>query len=129
MKKMMNTAMAAMIMMALAIAMPAKADNRGHVVDNGRRGHAVVIDNHRKDAHFDKKDHKPGHVDKKHAYRPDMKTCKIKVGHRDNPKRVEAKALRISGVVDARMNPRTRELTVRYDANKTTARHIRRVIA
>jgi hypothetical protein len=129
MKKMMNKAMAAMIMMALAIAMPAKADNRGHVVDNGRRDHAVVVDNHRKNAHFDKKDHKPGHVDKKHAYRPDMKTCKIKVGHRDNPKRVEAKALRISGVVDARMNPRTRELTVRYDANKTTARHIRRVIA
>ena len=129
MKKMMNKAMVAMMMMAIAFAMPAKADNRGHVVDNGRRDHAVVVDNHRKDAHFDKKDHKPGHVDKKHAYRPDMKTCKIKVGHRDNPKRVEAKALRISGVVDARMNPRTRELTVRYDANKTTARHIRRVIA
>ena len=129
MKKMMNKAMAAMMMMAIAFAMPAKADNRGRIVDNGRRNHAVVVDNHRKDAHFDKKDHKPGHIDKKHAYRPDMKTCSIRVGHRDNPKRVEAKALRISGVVDARMNPRTRELTVRYDANKTTARHIRRVIA
>ena len=129
MKKMMNKAMAAMMILALAIVMPAKADKRGHVVDNGRRDHAIVVDNHRKDAHFDKKDNKPGYVDKKHAYRPDMKTCKIKVGHRDNPKRVEAKALRISGVVAVHMNPHTRELTVRYDANRTTARHIRRVIA
>ena len=63
MKKMMNKAMAAMMMMALAMAMPAKADNRGHVVDNGRRNHVVVVDNHKKDAHFDKKDHKPGHID------------------------------------------------------------------
>ena len=129
MKKMMNKAMAAMIMMALAIAMPAKADNRGHVVDNGRRDHAVVVDNHRKDAHFDKKDHKPGHVDKKHAYRPDMKTCTIKVIHRDSHKRLVAKAEHINGVKDANWNPRTRELTVLYDANKTTSRYIKRVLA
>lgn len=129
MKKMMNKAMAAMMMMAIALAMPAKADNRSHVANSGRRDHAVVVDKNRKDAHFDKKDHKPGHVDKKHAYRPDMKTCKIKVGRHENPRRIEARAKRISGVMEARMNSRTRELTVRYDANKTTARHIRRVIA
>lgn len=128
MKKMMNKAMAAMIMV-LAMAMPAKADNRGHVVDNGRRNHAVVVDNHKKDAHFDKKDHKPGHIDMKHAYRPDMKTCSIRVGHRDNPKRIEAKARRISGVKDAHWKSRTREVVVSYDANKTSARYIKRIVA
>lgn len=128
MKKMMNKAMAAM-MMVLAMAMPAKANNRGHVVDNGRRNHAVVVDNHRKDAHFDKKDHKPGHVDKKHAYRPDMKTCSIKVGHRDSHKRIVAKAERINGVKDAHWNARTREVIVSYDANKTSARYIKRIVA
>ena len=129
MKKMMNKAMAAMMMMALAMAMPAKADNRGHVVDNGRRDHAVVVDNHKKDAHFDKKNHKPGHIDMKHAYRPDMKTCSIRVGHRDNPKRIEAKARRINGVKDAHWNARTREVVVSYDANKTSARYIKRIVA
>ena len=129
MKKMMNKAMAAMMMMALAMAMPAKADNRGHVIDNGRRNHVVVVDNHKKDAHFDKKDHKPGHIDMKHAYRPDMKTCSIRVGHRDNPKRIEAKARRINGVKDAHWNARTREVVVSYDANKTSARYIKRIVA
>ena len=129
MKKMMNKAMVAMMMMALAMAMPAKADNRGHVVDNGRRNHVVVVDNHKKDAHFDKKDHKPGHIDNKHAYRPNMKTCTIKVGHRDSNKRIVAKAERIKGVKDANWNPRTRVLTVLYDANMTTAHYIKRVLA
>lgn len=129
MKKIMNKAMAAMMMMAIAFAMPAKADNRNHVVNSGRRNHVVVVDNHRKDAHFDKKDHKPGHVDKKHAYRPDMKTCTIKVIHRDSHKRLVAKAEHINGVKDANWNPRTRELTVLYDANKTTSRYIKRVLA
>lgn len=129
MKKMMNKAMAAMMMMALAMAMPAKADNRGHVVDNGRRNHVVIVDNHKKDAHFDKKNHKPGHIDMKHAYRPDMKTCSIRVGHRDNPKRIEAKARRINGVKDAHWNARTREVVVSYDANKTSARYIKRIVA
>ena len=126
---MMNKVIAAMIMMAIAFAMPAKADNKNHVVNSGRRDHAVVVDNHKRDAHIDKKTHKPGHVDKKHAYRPDMKTCTIKVIHRDSHKRLVAKAEHINGVKDANWNPRTRELTVLYDANKTTSRYIKRVLA
>ncbi len=129
MKKMMNKVIAAMIMMAIAFAMPAKADNRNHVVNSGRRDHAVVVDNHKKDAHIDKKAHKPGHIDKKHAYRPDMKTCTIRVIHRDSHKRLVAKAEHINGVKDAHWNARTREVVVCYDANKTTARYIRRVLA
>lgn len=128
MKKMMNNALVAMIMV-LAMAMPAKADNRGHVVNSGRRDHVAVVDNHKKDAHFDKKNHKPGRIDKKHAYRPDMKTCSIRVGHRDNPRRIEAKALRVNGVKDAHWNARTREVIVSYDANRTSAHYIKRVIA
>ena len=128
MKNMMNNALVAMIM-ALAIAMPAKANNRNHVVNSGRRDHVAVVDNNKKDAHFDKKDHKPGYINYKHAYRPDMKTCSIKVGHRDNPRRVEANVRRISGVKDARWNARTREVIVSYDANKTSARHIKRMLA
>ena len=127
MKKMMNKMMAAM-MMAIIFAMPAMANNKKNV-ESGRRDHAALVDNHKKDAHFDKKDHKPGHIDMKHAYRPDMKTCSIKVGHRDNPKRIEAKARRISGVKDAHWNARTREVVVSYDANRTSARHIKRVLA
>lgn len=127
MKKMMNRAMAAMIM-ALTMAMPAKADNRGHVVDNGRRDHAVVVNNNKKDAHLDKKNHKPGHIDKKHAYRPDMKTCKIKVGRHDSHKKIVAKAERINGVKDAHWDARAREVIVSYDANKTSARYIKRVL-
>ena len=128
MKKMMNKVIAAMIMMAIAFAMPAKADNKNHVVNSGRRDHAVVVDNHKKDAHFDKKDHKPGHIDNRHAYRPDMKTCKIKVGRHDSHKKIVAKAERINGVKDAHWDARAREVIVSYDANKTSARYIKRVL-
>ena len=58
-----------------------------------------------------------------------MKTCSIRVGHRDNPKRIEAKARRINGVKDAHWNARTREVVVSYDANKTSARYIKRIVA
>ena len=128
MKKMMNKAIAAMIMMAIAFAMPAKADN-GYYVNSGRRDHSAVVDNHKKDAHFDKKDHKPGHIDNKHAYRPDMKTCSIKVGHHHSHHKIVEKAKRINGVKDANWNPRTRELIVLYDAKKTSSRYIKRVLA
>lgn len=125
---MMNKAMAAMMMMAIAFAMPAKADNRNHVVNNGRRNHVVVVNNNKKDAHFDKKNHKPCHIDNKHACRPDMKTCKIKVGRHNSHKKIVAKAERINGVKDAHWNASTREVIVSYDANKTSARYIKRVL-
>ena len=35
----------------------------------------------------------------------------------------------MKGVMDTNWNPRTRELTVRYDANKTSARNIKHFVA
>ena len=40
-----------------------------------------------------------------------------------------AKAERIDGVLGAFWNPRTYEMTVRYDARVTTARHIMHLVA
>ena len=40
-----------------------------------------------------------------------------------------AKAERIHGVIGAYWNPRTHEMTVRYDARVTSARHIMHLVA
>ena len=66
---------------------------------------------------------------KKNAYRPDVKTNTIKVSHHDSYKKVVAKVENMKGVMDTNWNPRTRELTVRYDANKTSARNIKHIVA
>ena len=47
------------------------------------------------------------------------------VGCHDSHKKVVAKVENMKGVMDTNWNPRTRELTVRYDANKTSARNIK----
>ena len=102
------------------------------------RGRAVVVNNDKKASHFDKVDKKTtvstsrsSHFDthKTHAYRPDVKTCTIKVSRHDSHKKVVAKVENMKGVMDTNWNPRTRELTVRYDANKTSARNIKHFMA
>ena len=82
-------------------------------------------------SHFDKKvDKKTAHFDAhKHAYRPDVKTCTFNVSRHDSHKKVVAKVEDMKGVMDTNWNPRTRELTVRYDANKTSARSIKHFVA
>ena len=40
-----------------------------------------------------------------------------------------AKAERIHGVIGAYWNPRTHEMTIRYDARVTSARHIMHLVA
>jgi hypothetical protein len=40
-----------------------------------------------------------------------------------------ARADRMKGVIDTKWNPRTRELTIIYDAKVTSARHIRHFMA
>ena len=109
--KKMNKMIAVMMMMAITITMPAMAGNKSG-------------------SHFDKVEKALSHkaVNKFHAYRPDVKTCTFKVSRYDSYKKVMAKAERINGVMDAKWNARTREVTVRYDANKTSARHIRRSV-
>ena len=123
--KKMNKVIAAMMMMSITFAMPAMAGNKKN--NNGKNDKVVVVNNDKKGSHFDKVDKKTSHFDahKTHAYRPDVKTCTFKVSRHDSHKKVVAKVENMKGVMDTNWNPRTRELTVRYDANKTSARTIK----
>ena len=134
--KTMNKVIAAMMLMAITTAMPAMAGNKNH--NNGKNDKAVVVNNHKSESHFDKVDKALSHHDahKPHAYRPDVKTCTIKVSRHDSHKtkvstirQVVAKVENMKGVMDTKWNPRTRELTVCYDANKTSARNIKHFVA
>ncbi|MBO7116699.1 MAG: hypothetical protein J6V87_06590 [Prevotella sp.] len=80
---------------------------------------------------FGKADKRTSHFDahKSHAYRPDVKTCTFRVSHHDSHKRIVAKVEHMKGVMDTKWNPRTRELTVIYDAKVTSVRHIRHFMA
>jgi hypothetical protein len=128
--KKMNKVIAAMMMMAITFAMPAMAGNKKSN-NHGKNDKVVVVNNDKKATHFDKVDKKTSHFDthKTDAYRPDVKTCTIKVSRHDSHKKVVAKVENMKGVMDTNWNPRTRELTVRYDANKTSARNIKHLMA
>ena len=127
--KRMNKMIAAM-MMAITTAMPAMAGNKNHT-NNDKKGKVVAVNNHKSDSHFDKVDKKTAHFDvhKKNAYRPDMKSYTFKVSRHDSHKKVVAKVENMKGVKEAKWNPRTRELTVIYDAKVTSARHIMHSVA
>ena len=132
-----NKVIAIMMMMSITFAMPAMAGNKKN--NNGKNDKVVVVvNNDKKASHFDKADKKTtvstsrsSHFDanKTHAYRPDVKTCTIKVSRHDSHKKVVAKVENIKGVMDTNWNPRTRELTVSYDANKTSAHNIKHFVA
>jgi len=142
--KSMNLVIAAM-MMAITTAMPAMAGNKNHT--NNKKGNVVTV-NHKttvstsrptvstsrptvssnrptvstnRTTHFD--------AHKKNAYRPEVKTCTFKVSRHDSHKKVVAKTEHMKGVMDTKWNPRTRELTVIYDAKITSARHILHFVA
>ena len=133
--KTMNKVIALIMMMAITIAMPAMAGN-GKKNLNGNKNKVVVVTNGRRDVHGPKADMRDPHAPKadmrgprfdaprKPIYRPDVRTCVIKLGRHDSHKKVVAKAEHMKGVMDAKWNPRTREVIVRYDANVTSARHI-----
>ena len=123
--KKMNKVIAAMMMMSITFAMPAMAGNKSN--NHGKNDKVVVVNNDKKGSHFDKVDKKTSHFDahKTHAYRPDVTTCTFKVSRHDSHTKVVAKVENMKGVMDTNWNPRTRELTVRYDANKTSARTIK----
>ena len=127
--KTMNKVMAAMMMMALTTTMPAMAGNKNP--RNDRNDKAVVVNNHRNDSHFDKVDRALSHDNyhKGNIYRPEVKTCTFKVGRHENYRKLIAKAENMKGVIDAKWNPRTREVIVRYDAKVTSARNIRHFMA
>ncbi len=136
--KKMNKVIAIMMMMSITFAMPAMAGNKTTVSTSRQPNNhskndkvVVVVNNDKKASHFDKADKKTSHFDahKTHAYRPDVKTTTIKVSRHDSHKKVVAKVENMKGVMDTNWNPRTRELTVRYDANKTSARYIKYFMA
>ena len=128
--KTMNKVIAAMMMMAITTAMPAMAGNKKHT-NHGKNTTVVVVTNDKKVSHFDKMNNRTSHFDayKKHAYRPDVKTCTFMVSRHDSHKKVVAKAEHMKGVMDTKWNPRSREVTVIYDAKVTSARHIRHFMA
>ena len=125
--KKINKVIAAMMMMAITTAMPAMAGNKHH---NDKKTTVVVVTNDKKASHFDKVDKRTSHFDAhKHAYRPDVKTCTFRVSRHDSHRKVVAKVEHMKGVMDTKWNPRTREVTVIYDAKVTSARHIRHFMA
>ena len=117
-----------MMMMAITTAMPAMAGNKNH---NDKKDKVVAVNYGKKESHFDKVDKKTTHFDahKKNTYRPDIKTYTFKVSRHDSHKKVVAKVENMKGVKEAKWNPRTREVTVIYDANKTSARNIKHFMA
>ena len=133
MKTMMNKVIAAMMMMALTTTMPAMAGNKNNPRNdrNDKKTTVVVVNNDRGGSHFDKVDKTLSHntYHKGHAYRPDVKTCTFKVSRHENYKKVVAKAENMKGVIDAKWNPRTREVTVTYDGKITSARNIKHFMA
>ena len=128
--KTMNKVIAAMMMMAITTTMPAMAGNKHHNDRNDRKTTVVVVTNDKKASHFDNVDKRTSHFDAhKHAYRPDVKTCTFRVSRHDSHKKVVAKVEHMKGVMDTKWNPRTREVTVIYDAKVTSARNIKHFVA
>ena len=128
--KKMNKVIVAMMTMAITTAMPAMAGNKKHN-NHDKNTTVVVVTNDKKASHFDKVDKRTSHFDahKKHAYRPDVKTCTFRVSRHDSHRKVVAKVEHMKGVMDTKWNPRTREVTVIYDAKVTSARHIKHFMA
>ena len=120
MKKM----IAAMMMMAMTAAMPAMAGNK-HFDKHDKK--ATVVNHDKKAGHYDKRT--ATHFDTRHADRPDIKIYKYHLSRHDSPRAAIARAERINGVKEAKYNPRTREITILYDAHRTTLRHIKHTMA
>ena len=124
--KMMNKVIAVAMMMAITTSMPAMAGNKKH--NSGKNNNVVVVD--KKASHFDMVAKKATHFSAhKHVYRPDVKACTFRVSRIDSHRKVVAKAEHMKGVMNTKWIPRTRELTVIYDARVTSARHIMHLVA
>ena len=113
-----NKVIAMMMMLTITSVTPAMAG--GWRTSNVDRG----------DSHFDKVDRAVHHKHiGKHVYRPDVKACTFKVSRHESHLRAAAKVERMKGVINTQWNPRTRQLTVIYDARMTSPRHIRHFMA
>ena len=64
-----------------------------------------------------------------YAYRADIKTVTFKVNKKAaHHKNVEAIAMAVRGMKDAKYNRRSGNISVKYDANKTSARSIKHAV-
>ena len=124
-----NKVIAVAMMMAVIFAMPAMAGNKkNHNRKNDKV--VVVINKDKKVLHFDRADKRTSRfAAHKHVYRPDVKACTFKVSRHDSHMKAVAKAEHMKGVMNTKWNPRTHEMTVRYDARVTSARHIMHLVA
>ena len=114
--------MIAAMMMAMTVAIPAMAGNKHFGKNDKKAGHY-----NKRTAHLDKRT--ATHFDTRHAARPDIKICTFRLGRHDSPRAAIARAERINGVKEAKYNPRTRELTIIYDAHRTSILHIKHAVA
>lgn len=119
-----------MMMMTITFAMPAMAGNK-KPNNHGKNDKVVVVYNDKKGSHFDKVDKNTSHFDnhRHHAYRPDVKACTFKLSRHDSHRKYVAKVERMEGVMDTKWDPRTREVTVIYDAKVTSPHHIMHFVA
>ena len=120
----MKRMIAAMMMMAMTAAMPAMAGNN-HFGKPDKK--ATVVNHDKKAGHYDKRN--TTHFGKHHAARPDLKTYKLRLSRYDSPRAAIERAERINGVKEAKYNPRTHELSILYDAHRTTKNHIKHIMA
>lgn len=120
----MKKTIAAMMMMAMTAAMPAMAGNN-HFGKNDKK--STVVNHDKKAGHYDKRT--ATHFETHRAARPDMRTYTIHLSRYDSPRAAIARAERINGVKEAKYNPRTRELTILYDAHRTSIHHIKHTMA
>ena len=126
--KTLNKVIAVMMMMAITSTMPAMAGNKHH---NDRNDKVVIVNNGKGGSHFDKVNNALSHHDthKGNIYRPEVKSCTFKVSRHESHHKVVARVENMKGVMNAKWNARTREVTVIYDAKVTSARHIKRLMA
>ena len=108
----MNKVIAAMMMMAITTAMPAIAGTK-------------------KESHIDRVEMKASHFDRNNhrTYRPEVRTCTFKMSRHESHNKFTNKVEHMKGVLETKWNPRTREVTVIYDAKVTSAHNIRRFMA
>ena len=128
--KIMNKVIATMMMMAITTAMPAMAGNKNH---NDKKDKVVAV-NHKTTVSTSRPTHFDAHktmvsTNRQNTYRPDIKTYTFKVSRHDSHKKVVAKVENMKGVKEAKWNPRTREVTVIYDANVTSVHNIKHFMA
>jgi len=116
--KTMNKVITAMMMLAITTTMPAMAGSKKH--NNGKKDKVVVLVDKKKGSRI---------AAHKHAYCPVVKACTFKVNRFNSYKRIVARAEHMKGVMNTKWDPRSRELTIIYDAKVTSARHIMHAVA